>query len=336
MILQPILPWWGLVLLFAPFVGFVGWQLLRSSTKQLRWQWLRRAFIVLLAIVMSVRPSLPGASSNNGNALLDVFFVVDTTVSMSAEDYNDGKQRIEGVRDDVKQIAKELAGARFSLITFNNATSVELPLTSDTTALSSAVDTTAIQIIIYGTGSSIDAPVERTRVELERISQKSPGRGRVVFYLGDGEQTTNDAPGSFAALQPLISGGAVLGYGSESGGRMYDVLYDGTRQVIKDYTTNTYPVVPDALSYINEDNLRTVAGQMGVPYYHRSAPGDITSMTKEINIGDIIDDSREVEVYNDIYWLFASILVGFIAVDVWHAARTYRSLRTVQKRGRLR
>lgn len=333
MILQPILPWWGLVLLFAPFVGFVGWQLLRSSTKQLRRQWLRRACIVLLAIVISVRPSLPGASSNSGNALLDVFFVVDTTVSMSAEDYDGGKQRIEGVQDDVKQIAKELAGARFSLITFNNTTSVELPLTNDTTALSSAVDTTAIQMIMYGTGSSIDAPVQRTQTELERIAKKTPGRGRVVFYFGDGEQTASGAPGSFAALQPLIGGGAVLGYGTESGGRMYDVLYDGTRQVIKDYSTNTYPV-PEALSKIDENNLRTVASQMGAAYYHRTAPGDITSMTKGIDIGGIINDSREVEVYNDTYWLFAGVLVGPAAVDVWRTAQTYRGLRAVQRKGR--
>jgi Ca-activated chloride channel family protein len=226
-----------------------------------------------------------------------------------------GKQRIEGVQDDVKQIAKELAGARFSLITFNNTTSVELPLTNDTTALSSAVDTTAIQMIMYGTGSSIDAPVQRTQTELERIAKKTPGRGRVVFYFGDGEQTASGAPGSFAALQPLIGGGAVLGYGTESGGRMYDVLYDGTRQVIKDYSTNTYPV-PEALSKIDENNLRTVASQMGVAYYHRTAPGDITSMTKGIDIGGIINNSREVEVYNDTYWLFAGVLVGLAAVAV--------------------
>ncbi len=84
---------------------------------------------------------LAGGQAQTATADLDVYFVVDTSTSMAAEDYNGTGTRLSGVKQDVMAIAKELAGAKFSLLTFDNKATVRMPLTRDATALQTAMTT---------------------------------------------------------------------------------------------------------------------------------------------------------------------------------------------------
>lgn len=331
MILQPIIPWWALGIVFAPFVGFIIWRLMRERRY---WLWMRRLVIVALMVFISLRPAVPGGLASGGTGLLDVYFVIDTTTSMTAQDYNGTLPRLDGVRHDVAAIVKELAGARFGVITFDNSVQIQLPLTNDATASVSAVETTLAQTIFYGTGSTIDAPVEKLHTELERVAKKTPDRGRIVFYFGDGEQTRQETPGSFASIAPLIAGGAVLGYGTSAGGKMPDefsIKYGGDPYV-KDYSAKTYPV-PDALSVIDEGNLQTIARQMGVGYVHRDQPNSIESVIGDINVGRVIQNSREVESYTDLYWIGAIGLAALLAMEVWPIYRAAHQLHRLDKKG---
>lgn len=331
MILQPIASWWALSILFVPFVGFIVWRLI---VERRYWLWVRRLMMVVLLVIISLRPAVPGGLASGGTGLLDVYFVIDTTTSMTAQDYNGTSPRLDGVRHDVKAIVKELAGARFGVITFDNSVQIQLPLTNDATASVSAVETTLAQPIFYGTGSTIDAPVEKLHAELERVAKKAPDRGRIVFYFGDGEQTRSEAPGSFAGIAPLIAGGAVLGYGTSAGGKMPDefgIKYGGD-QYVKDRSTNVYPA-PDALSVIDENNLQAIARQMGVNYIHRDQPNDVASVIGDINVGRVIQNSREVESYVDLYWIGAIGLVVLLSIEVWPMYRAAHQLHRLDKKG---
>ena len=335
MTLQLTLPWWGLVLLFAPLVGFTIWRIVAVWRQHPeRWTWIRRLVIVLLVICISLRPALPGASRAAGNALLDVYFVIDRTTSVIAEDYNGSQQRIEGMRQDVKDIVKELVGARFSVVTFANQTTTQLPLTSDTSALATTVDTIIPQEIYYGVGSSISQPVEFLEKELERIKKINPDRGRIIFYLGDGEQTVSEAPSSFAPLKPLVNGGAVLGYGTTSGGKMQEERYDDDPKItyLKDRSSKTYPL-PEALSKLDEKNLNAIASQIGVQYTQRTKPGEIQQNTKDIDIGKIVKDSRDSDSYDDLYWAFAIPLAILLSYEAWRQTQATKALRKARKSG---
>lgn len=335
MILQPILSWWALLAIFVPFVGFVTWRIIISWRKKPeRYLWVRRLIIVLLILLISLRPSLPGASKSAGNALLDVYFVIDTTTSMTAEDYDNSRQRIEGVRQDIKDISQELIGARFSVVTFANQTVAQLPLTSDTSALTTVVDTMSTQEEFYGIGSSIDMPVDYLKEELKRIESVAPERGRLIFYMSDGEQTVDSAPKSFESLDPYVSGGAVLGYGTAVGGKMQAWRLDETSPItyIKDQSGNTYPL-PDALSKLDDDNLETIASQLNVQYFQRTAPGEVQQITKDINVGEIIKDSRDSEAYNDIYWVVAIPLVVMLSYETLRQFQIAKTLQKAHKSG---
>lgn len=328
---QPIVTWWLLAVLAALPLGFAVWRTAVEWRTTRRWAWLRRTGMVLLIVLICLRPSIPGPSRTSGNGLLDVYFVIDDTVSASAEDYDGTKTRIEGMRRDAKDIASALIGARFSVITFGNTVQTTLPLTNDTAALGSAVDMILPVSSYYATGSSIDAPIDDLKSELTRVAAASPDRGRVVFYLGDGEQTHGDTPKSFAGIKPLIRGGAVLGYGTTSGGKMRTQTYDGSVQYLKDYSSGTYPT-PEALSKIDETKLQAIASQLGVTYTHRTAPGDTAALVKTIDVGKIISGSRDAPSQDDLYWIPALGLLCLLSYDIWRIYLEARSLRRTRRK----
>lgn len=337
MILQPLLSWWILAIIFLPIVIFCVWLIVINKTA--RKSWMRRLAIIILILLAFLRPSIPGVSKHTGNASLDVFFIIDATYSVKAMDYDGNKERLEGIRKDVKDIAAKLVGARFSVVIFDTSAYVALPLTSDTSTLASIVDTIQPQYEFYGKGSSIDMPLEITEKELSRVSKVSPGRGLVLFYLGDGEQTEEEKPKSFSPIKKYIKGGAVLGYGTSSGGKMHGPFW-GTKyqwdsqEFIKDLSTGNYPA-PDALSKIDEANLKNIADQAGIKYIHRTKPGEIEGITKAINVGSIVRQNKDTSSYDDISWMFMPLVLLLTCFDAGAIYHTFQNLRRQQKRSKL-
>ena len=68
-----------------------------------------------------------------------------------------GAPRLDGVREDIRAIARELGGARYSLISFDSSAAVRMPLTTDTSALETAVAVLGPEVTDYSQGSSVTA-----------------------------------------------------------------------------------------------------------------------------------------------------------------------------------
>src|SRR5699024_4929769 len=153
-------------------------------------------------------------------AALDAFVVIDVTASMIAEDWNGSSPRLEGVAEDVTALVEQAPEARYSLIAFAATSQTVLPLTTDDSAMRSALDVLRPEVTLYSSGSSVTAPRDHLITRLERAAEDRPDSARVVFYLGDGEQTTGDSPEPMEGIEQLIDGGAVWGYGTSGGGRM--------------------------------------------------------------------------------------------------------------------
>ncbi|WP_246084555.1 vWA domain-containing protein [Pseudarthrobacter phenanthrenivorans] len=329
MTLQPILPWWLLLPVLVAALVLTGWRLyrgLRAGAGRIPGRgmhpgvrpWLRRTALVLLLAGAAVRPGLPGGEAQAVTTDLNVFLVVDTTTSMVAEDYGDGLPRMEGVRRDIAAIAGELPGARFSVITFDTKAHVRMPLTTDTLALDTITSVLEPQVTAYAKGSSITAARQVLSERLEAARESHPERPRLVFYLGDGEQTTGQEPGPMD-LDGLVAGGAVLGYGTAAGGKMRENTgrenigrEDGggptagdDRPYVKDSTGE------DAVSSMDEAGLERIAGQLGVPYVHRSAGDPVAPVMRDARAGDIdagsvADGMRELGARTELYWLPAA------------------------------
>ncbi|MCU1517633.1 MAG: hypothetical protein JWQ75_2354 [Pseudarthrobacter sp.] len=311
MTLQPILPWWLMACLIVTAVAFLGWRLLVASRQPAgtrRREWLFRSALVLLLLAAALRPGVPGGSAQAATADVNVFFVADTSSSIVAEDYGNGSPRLDGVRQDIRAIAGELAGARFTLLTFDSSAVVRMPLSTDTTALDTAVAVLEPQVTAFSKGSSVTAAGKLLAERLSAARDSHPERPRLVFYLGDGEQTSAAAPEAMKLDGGLVNGGAVLGYGTAAGGRMKENT--GQRSgagagYIQDRTSGSSR---DALSVIDEGRLQGIAGQLGVPYVHRSAGDAVAPMMQAADPGELQRASNEegLDGRTELYWIFAS------------------------------
>lgn len=310
--LDPVLPVAVILIAFLLLAGFAVWQLVVSRGR-VRRSWVLRLVMVSLLLVIALRPTLPsdgqGPTASGG---LEVYFVIDTTSSIVAEDYDGERRRLDGVIDDVTGIVDELAGAHFSVVTFDAEAIRRVPLTTDGTAVASLVGTLTPEITYYSRGSSVDEPVELLTELLTTAATEHPERPRVLFYLGDGEQTATDVPGSFEAVAPLISGGGVLGYGTAEGGRMQQ--FDGYAAddtgvfYIQDFATGD-----DAVSIVDEGNLGAIADQLGVPYSHRTRPTSLATVLGGIEVGDVTIEDGTPDSPIEYYWLLA-IPLGLLAM----------------------
>jgi Ca-activated chloride channel family protein len=318
MILQPVLHPILLALLCAVPAFFVIRALVRGPRRGL---WVLRLGMIVVVFAMLLRPGIPGGTSQTLATDTDVVIVVDTTASIVAEDWAGDRPRIEGVRADVQAIVDEYPGARFALISFDAAAQLRLPLTTDATALMSSLDVMRPEVTDQSRGSSIGIANRMLADTLSAAAKASPERARMVFYLGDGEQTASREPESFASSAKYVDGGAVLGYGTAEGGPMKKTT--GAGAAAGGYIE--YQGSP-AMSVIDEDNLRQVSEQLGVEYQHRMADAGIELPEAPSSTTDYAA-SGEVGNVIELYWIAALVLIVLLAVEVALATMSIVRLR---------
>ncbi|MFP5312153.1 MAG: vWA domain-containing protein, partial [Actinomycetes bacterium] len=307
----------------------------------------------LLLVGALLRPGLPGGTAQAAAADLNVFFVVDTTTSMVAEDYGNGAPRLEGVRKDIMAVAGQLPGARYSVITFDTTAHVRMPLSTDTLALQTITDVLEPQVTDYARGSSITAARQVLAGRLAAARESHPGRPSLVYYLGDGEQTSGREPEAMKVDGGLVAGGAVLGYGTSGGGRMKENTgrVDGTGQESgteqesgtgqgADGGSGTYVQDSrpgrggDALSMIDEGRLQDIAATLGVPYVHRAKGGPVADMMQQARPGvtERGKDDAGLAARSELYWILAAGAFLLVLPDAAALARQLHGLPSARRR----
>lgn len=323
MTFQPIWPWWALVPVMLASVAFLAWTAVQPRSGGAAYGgWLRPAAIVGLLLLAAVRPGVPGGSVRAAAADLNVFFVVDTTSSIAAEDYGNGVPRLNGVRKDIKAIAAELAGARFSLVTFDSQAVVRMPLTTDASALDALTSVLEPQATVYSTGSSVTVARTVLNERLKAARDTHPERPRIVYYLGDGEQTSGKEPESMQVDASLVNGGAVLGYGTAEGGRMKEKTSYSAEEGTGYIQDRSGGSAGDAVSRIDENTLRDIAAQLGVPYVHRADRDPVPPMMQAARPGELRETSESLEGRVELYW--APALAAFV-LGLWESLKVLRS-----------
>lgn len=328
MSLHPVWPLWAIAFIALPLVLACGVML--AMRRGNRVAWLRRLGIALAIAVIAIGPSTTTTTASTVQSNAEIFFVVDRTGSMAAEDYGpDGAPRLDGVRHDIDAIVEAFPGARYSIIGWDSQATRQLPLTTDARAVRSWTDTVRQELTSFSTGSQVDRPLGALAEALTGAAERSPSNVRLVYFLSDGENTDGEqssadaALQSFAPLAPLVDGGAVLGYGTAEGGRMR--VWDGiTPTQEAPYITDPTQGDAEAISRLDEVTLRTIAEEMGIGYVHRVAPDAVTEFTTGVDIQEIAADGRrEHLVYTPIVWPFASIALLLLAWEAFAIARAF-------------
>jgi Ca-activated chloride channel family protein len=285
------------------------------SRRSERAGWLLRALMVLLLVAIALRPRLGEESAPpTRTADLEVIVVLDRTTSMSARDWGSEQARLDGVRSDVAELVAALPTGRFTVLSFGRRVHTELPSTQDETVIHDVVDLLRREEVFAGDGSRLDRPLATVSALLAQLEERSPRRPRLVVLMGDGENTDPRAQASFAPLAPLLDAGLVLGYGTAGGARM---PLDEERSLAGWVPA---PGGGDALSRIDEANLREIADELGVPYLHRTAPGGLDKVAAEwadrFQEPDPAYVGADVSVGAELYWVLALLLLALVLVDL--------------------
>lgn len=300
-------------------VGLCVWRLVAERGRRIHW--VRRVLMALVVIAMVARPGVPGGQVPTGSIDVNVFLVIDTSQSIAAEDWGQGEPRIQGIRDDVRDIAYAFAGSNLSVITFDSQPELRVPLTDDGSAVIELVNALKPEIGFFSQGTSISTARDTLQQEIERADASSPGAPTLVFYMGDGEQTAEAPPQSFDSVAPLVDAGFVLGYGTEQGARMQESSFEQPTEPV--YVQD--PAGGDAISSIDEGALQDIASQLGVSYLLRSADialaASLEGMTSQQGEVDL---SQYREARLDLYWVLAVPLFLLLTWELWVFASALR------------
>lgn len=317
MVLQPIVPYLFIILITFIISVIMGYILTSTyHNKSLFKKWVLRSVILLLIPVMLLRPGVIEKNETEIYASqFDIFFVVDTTSSMIAEDWekNSSSTRLSGVKSDITRLVDEYSGSRYSLITFNKEAYIQAPLTRDASAVMSSVSNILPEITRNSQGSDVRVSAKLLERTLQEAAEKYPDRARLVFFFSDGEETAENVTSdkNFSNISSLVSGGSVYGYGTDKGGKMLTqsgYFISKESSYIQDPSTGK-----DALSKIDEKNLKAIASELNIPYQHRSSSEPI-----EIDKIDMVltPDIVNAEKVTDYTWILAAIFGLLMAFNL--------------------
>ena len=321
--LELLMPVWAIIPLFGGMLALCAVLLVRRPRQRVAW--LRRGLMVTLLLLVALRPVTPLEGEQTERMNANVFFVVDRTGSMNAEDYHGGQSRLEGVQADMEQVMEMTEGSRYSIIGFDSSATQQLPLTTDAGAAAAWIDTLETEPTAYSQGSNMDRPLTTLLTALSDTRRDDPDSHILVYFLADGENTDEREAEPFSQAASLVDGGAVLGYGTADGGQMRASGADTDGEYITDESGQP------GISRIDEEQLQTIAGQMGVPYLHRDDPeAPIEGTMEGITLRSVpTESSRSVASFEDWYWIAAIPLAGLV---IWELGEmTYRLPRRLDR-----
>ncbi|MCR5383946.1 MAG: VWA domain-containing protein [Saccharofermentans sp.] len=277
--------------------------------------YIRQILMVLLLFAINLRPMYISDEIKVMRQKLNCYCIIciDDTLSMMAEDYNGENPRMDGVKADVEYITEHMTGAKFCLIDFNNDVNLIAPFTDDATYIKSAVNSIYPLADYHATGTNINVCKKLLGQMIDNATILGDGHV-AVFFITDGENTDKHKLESFADLAPGIEGGAVMGYGTDEGGQMhyYDELYE---EVVLVEDKRSFPYEP-AVSYIDEDNLKQLSEDLGIPYVHMDESEDIDPVLDDVMT--LLDAEQEETTkygYADVYFWFVIPLAALVAYE---------------------
>lgn len=306
MIINPIIPIWLMAIICIT---------LAICKRKGKFAYIRQIIMIILLFMINLRMMIPTDVEVSTKRIdANVFFVIDNTISMAANDCADGTTRMDALKADCNNITGSLSGARFSLITFANISKLVFPLTESTSFVNSCIKGIGVTDELYARGSSMNICKDMLVELVKAAHEKNTGKV-IVFFISDGEITNGDTLDSFKEAAKYIDGGAVLGYGTSKGGNMY----------IKDYFSDDLVVIEDkseypyekAVSKIDEENLKAIAKDMDIEYINMTAENTLDTVIDNIkkDTASLGDEDSRLDGYKDIYFIFIVPLVGMLVYE---------------------
>ncbi|MDG5486109.1 VWA domain-containing protein [Mycolicibacterium gadium] len=304
MTLHPVLPTLLLIamavlLIVAQILALRRWRASGRNRTAL-WRWLLISAAAVLLVFSASRVVIladdESTTRSAGDLEPNVFLVVDRSPDMAVRDL-DGRTRMDVARDDLEVLVDRYPRARFAVIGFASAPSLDWPLSADTWSLRPVLDTLVPYASGPDTATQTNAGAAGTVLRYQLISavQQYPRAKTLVFYLGAGAPESELPPREFAPPAASVDGGAVLGYGTSA----------------------------------DEATLRGVADQLGVPFVARPDAAPLSAELPDGAADAPTTAVASVESGTETYWLPAVGAAILILIELYLVLRDLRRNRVV-------
>jgi von Willebrand factor type A domain len=326
--IAPVFPVWLIVILVVIAIGLRVAMLFTSLRRRGRQpdgrMWLRFGAGVLAILCLGLAATRIGDESRAEQPPrltttaeednINVFFVIDRSMGMTARDFEGNEERLTGAQQDLQVMLRKYQNSRFSVISYADTARVEWPLSPDVWSLvpflwnftpyggDDATSEGQIKTIVSASDSVL-------KEELDKAVREYPGSANLVYILGS---ASDEGDWAFDIPRGQVSGGAVYGYGTERGGYVY-------------MRPNGATSSEDVRSALNEPALRTAADSLDIPYVHREQ-GTIAedslaeTAPQAVPVDPIVPDVPHPNRI-EYYWLFAAIGAALFGVELYGLAR---------------
>lgn len=255
-----------------------------------------RSILAVLFVVVGLRPTATHEIEVPVPSPVDLVVLLDRTASMGALDASDG-DRLAAAAEDLVELASAARGATISVVVFDDEARVAVPSTTDLGAVETFLTTVGWRPTVKASGSDISVALPVAEAVLDAAERDRPDNERFLVYAGDGEQTAETTPASFAPLAGRLDGALVLGYGAEDGGPMPVAPDDERRVAIRGVEQRS---VPDHAA------LETIASDLGGEFVDRQERGALPEFVTATRV-----TRAELVPGQEYYWWFALVAVPF-------------------------
>ncbi len=215
-----------------------------------------RKFLIIIAFILMIFAFMRPQYGENYQTVeregRQIFFIVDTSLSMLAEDGL--KTRLDLAKYHIQQLLPKISDDFFSIIPYSSTAYTYLPLTSDMSAATLFIDDIFVGMI----GSSGSNIMNALKVVSEGISKNSIAQSATLIIFSDGEFSSSL---SMEEIQKLFKGksieSVIVGVGSAQGEPI--PLRDETGSLIKYKKDQNGKIV---LSKRMDDELQNLANHI--------------------------------------------------------------------------
>ncbi|SIS96316.1 vWA domain-containing protein [Belliella pelovolcani] len=270
---------------------------------------LRVSYFILFLIALS-GPSVGTSMKEVKEEGKDIFFVVDLSQSMNATDI--GPTRLQRVKFELKNMAKQFAGDRLGLIIFSSEAFMQCPLTFDQNVFNLHIDGLNTSLV-PNQGTDLLAPLQLAKDKFTS-DERPEMNSKSIVLISDGEDFGDNFRSIIGELNDKGIKIFSLGVGTTQG----STIPRGNSLIIDPKTNQP------AITRLEASNLKYLAAQTEGGYFeisdeNQEIPDLIAAIERQEGA---ITGSRMVEASANKYFYFLLAALGLALLDMILPLRT--------------
>lgn len=273
---------------------------------------LRTVYFALFIIAL-LGPSFGGNKKEIKTVGKDIFFAVDLSESMNAEDI--APSRLRKVKYELKNIAEAFSSDKMGLIIFSSEAFIQCPLTYDLSALNLFIETLSTELV-PNSGTDFAPPLELALSKFQ-LDQENPTqqKSKIIVLISDGEDFGDESTDVAKELESFGIKVFTLGVGTEEGARIPEG--NGFK---RDDQGNI------VVTELNPEALKRIASLTNGEYFELSETNnEISRLINTINgIEGELQGTRTVDITANKYYYFLFLAFLLLVVDILISIKTVR------------